>query len=168
MRSDFLTLAAALAFAMAAPTAGAAKVYKWLGSDGVTYYSETAPGSRPGEVETIELVEPDLVQAPAPDYQSVLEVARDIEASRLERERMRLEQQKLRLEQARSMARSDREYPESRSYFPIYPYYLRKHPRPHQFRRGPRPHPYRGWNVEPRPWSGGAGHRARVPGFGGP
>jgi len=72
------------------------EVYKWVDTDGGTHYSEMPPES---DLASVELLELEVVE-PAPpvsaSYQSILEVANSLEASRLERERLRLEKTRLR------------------------------------------------------------------------
>lgn len=128
--------------ALASATSAGAEIYKWVGPDGVTHYSEAAPGTPSPPVETLEFA--DVASPPGSDYRAVLEVARELEAGRLERERLRLEQQKLRQEQA--AARDRRQDGETTRYHPIYPYYhpyVRKYPGPPGYRRHkPVPAPY--------------------------
>jgi hypothetical protein len=152
--------------ALASPVLAGAEVYKWIGPDGITHYSESAPGPQSPVVETLEFAD---VASPAgvpPDYRAALEVAKDLEAGRLERERLRLERRRLWQEQAQAAAREQRQYPESTRYYPVYPYYhryLRKQPRPPMNpRHRPVPSPYE----HPRGHYGPRGGvQARVPGM---
>ena len=152
--------------ALASAVPADAEIYKWVGPDGVTHYSEAAPGTQSQPVETLEFADVASTPAPAADYQAVLEVAKQLEAGRLERERLRLEQQKLRQQQAaaRDRIRND----EAARYYPVYPYYYpyeRKHPGPPGYRRHrpvPTPYEYRHHRYPPR-----AGVQARTPGMSG-
>jgi hypothetical protein len=158
-----LVISSALA---SAATAGA-EIYKWVGPDGVTHYSEAAPGTPSPPIETLEFA--DVASPPAADYQAVLDVANDLEAGRLERERLRLERQRLREEQAQAAARDRRQYDESTRYYPVYPYYYpygRKYPGPPGYGRHrppvPTPYEHRHDRYAPR-----GGVQARVPGMSG-
>ena len=152
-----------LLVARAPPALG--EVYKWIGADGVTYYSESQPDLPDAVVEMLELLPQAAPEPDAPGYRAALEVARDIEASRLQRERLRLERQKLRFEQAQATARAQREEAPVRHYYPLYPYHYRY---PHKPPGKPGHYPYR----PPRHWSDmrhdpmprGGGY-ARVPGM---
>lgn len=148
-------------------TVTAGEVYKWIGEDGVTHYSESQPGLPADAVETVRLVPPEATPVEdASGYRAALEVARDIEASRLQRERLRLERQKLRFEQAQAAAREQREDPETARYYPVYPYYYRyphkpRWPRGHYPHRGPEQWPDRQPGYPPP-----GGGQARLPGMG--
>ena len=152
--------------ALASAVPADAEIYKWVGPDGVTHYSEAAPGTQSQPVETLEFADVASTPAPAADYQAVLEVAKQLEAGRLERERLRLEQQKLRREQAQAAAPERRRYDESSRYYPVYPYYhpyVRKHPGPPGYPRHrpvPTPYEHRHHRYSPR-----GGVQARVPGM---
>ena len=152
--------------ALASGGAAGAEIYKWVGPDGVTHYGEAAPEMQSPPVETLEFADVASTPAAAADYQAVLEVARELEAGRLERERLRLEQQKLRREQAQAAARERRQYDESSRYYPVYPYYhpyVRRHPGPPGYPRHrpvPTPYEYRDHRYPPR-----GGVQARVPGM---
>lgn len=155
-----------IGFALAGPVLAGAEIYKWVGPDGMTHYSETAPGPQVPVVERLEPVDVAPPPAAAPDYRTALEVAKDLEAGRLERERLRLERQRLQQEQAQAAAREQRQDAESTRYYPVYPYYYhypRKYPRPPvQLRHRPVPVPYR---HPPEHYRPGGGIQARVPGM---
>jgi hypothetical protein len=144
MHGQRLLSGMALGITFATAPVAASEIYKWIGTDGVTHYSESAPASESRTVETVEFPDVEPPSAAAPGYREALDVAKDIEAGRLERERLRLERQKLRQEQAQAAARDQREAAEGPRYYPVYPYY-RQYPRRHP-RHGPGPVPYR----EPR------------------
>ena len=117
-----------------------AEIFKWIGDDGVTHFSENPPESGFASLEVLEVVP----KAPVPEapqrYQSVLDVAKSIEDGRLQRERMRLERKKLIL-QNREAQQANRYRQEgdddNRVYYPVYtrypykryvrPYYRRHH-----------------------------------------
>ncbi len=146
----------------------ATEVYKWVGTDGVTHYSETAPRLQPGELQTLELTDVAPPTVPAAGYQSALEVARDIQAGRLERERVRLERERLRLERAQADAREEPRYAETNRYIPVYPYAYRhrRHLRfPGHPGHGNKPIPGSYLRDHPRPRRGYGGGGASVPGM---
>jgi len=130
-------------------TAGGDQIYRWVGADGATHYSETPPDADPGGVEILEvLARRDWVPPISPDYRSALAVAKDIESSRLERERLRLEKKKLRL-QSRQLQQSamipqdyDDDYRGVRVYYSPYYRYPPKPHRRHYYRRPVAPEPY--------------------------
>ena len=134
--------------ALVSGTAGGVDVYKWAGSDGVTHYAEAPPETGLASFEILDVV----IAEPAPpvvaDYQSILDVANSIEASRLERERVRLEREKLRLQERQlqqSQLLAQQQYygnysgvyylPYRRHRYPLKPY-------PHQYGRHPVPTPH--------------------------
>jgi DNA-binding GntR family transcriptional regulator len=138
-------ISAALLFAT---TAGAEQIYRWIGLDGATHFSETRPDVDPAGVEILEVVRGDRLSPPSRDYQSVLDVAKAIESSRLERERLRLEKKKLLL-QNRQLQQSamipqayDEDYRGVRLYYSPYYRYPAKPRRRHYYRRpvNPKPH----------------------------
>ena len=156
-----------IGYALASAGPAGAEIYKWVGPDGVTHYSEAAPGTQSRPVETLEFADVAPPPGAAADYQAVLEVANDLEAGRLERERLRLERQKLRQEQAQAAARDRRQDADSTGYYPAYPYYY-----PHV--RKPGPPGYWGHRPVPAPYSHRhdrypprGGVQARAPGMAG-
>jgi hypothetical protein len=125
------------------------QIYRWVGADGETHFSETPPDAGPANVEILEVVPAGRVPPPVRDYRSALEVARDIESSRLERQRLRLEKKRLMLHnrQLRESAMISQEYDDDYAgvrlfYAPFYRY----SPTPHRRRHIPRP-------VHPRSYS---------------
>jgi len=94
-------------------SAGPTEVYKWVGSDGVTHYAESSPEA---SIASLEIVDIDTTRpaTTGPGYQGALDVANDIETSRLERERVRLEKQKLLLEERQ--IRQSQQAAQQRSY----------------------------------------------------
>jgi hypothetical protein len=143
-----------VAFLLTAP-ASAEQIYRWVGDDGATHFSETPPAVDSADVEVLEVIARQRVGAPTRDYRSALEVAKDIESSRLERERLRLEKKQLRLQnqQLRESRTASPDFDED--YRGVYytPYY-RYPPKPH------RRHPYHR-PVYPEPY---ASHRYGRPG----
>ena len=169
MRKFMRTAGVCCAGVILASTAAASEIYKCVSSDGLTYYTESAPKDR--DCERLKLKPLETVDSAAPDrsYRSALDVAKDIEASRLERERVRLERERLRLEREKAASETPRGYTQERSYYPLYPRYSGKQVRPHQFRHDKKRLPRRGWGDEYWPHGGRSGSwaPARAPGFGG-
>ncbi len=88
---------AAISLALLISTTGRAEsieIYKWVSPDGVTHFSETRPAGVAGRIDTLKIAAPEPTTTRPDRYQSLLEVADSIEASRLERERLRLEQRR--------------------------------------------------------------------------
>ena len=80
----------------------AAELFKWLDADGVTHYSDEPPPKSVSEFKSLEFRESSVSGPRASsgasaeaDYFSVINQAKRMEASRLERERLRLEKEKL-------------------------------------------------------------------------
>lgn len=109
------------------------EVYKWVAVDGTTHYSEVRPESDLATVELLEITATDPLQPVSRSYQSLLDVANSIEASRLERERLRLEKRKLRLQEEQVRQRdlaqtsADKTYVAGGYYYPRYFRHHRKH-----------------------------------------
>ena len=129
-------------------TASGEQIYRWVGADGATHFSETPPDVDPASVEILEVVPGGRLSPPSRGYQSVLDVAKDIESSRLERERLRLEKKKLLL-QSRQLRQSemipqeyDDDYRGVRLYYSPYYRYPPKPHRRHFYRRPVNPEPY--------------------------
>jgi len=129
-------------------TASGDQIYRWAGADGATHFSETPPDVDPASVEILEVVPGGRSSPPSRDYQSVLDVAKDIESSRLERERLRLENKRLLLQsrQLRQSAMIPQEYDDDyrgvRLYYSPYYRYPPKSHRRHHYRRPVNPGPY--------------------------
>lgn len=110
--------------------AAAGEIYTWVDANGVTHYSETPPpGLGEGGVGRLAIPQGPSV-APSvggdSDYRSMLEVARELEASRLAREDARLRQENARLRQQLQEEASRLDYggePDERYAYPV-PYYL--------------------------------------------
>ena len=143
-------------------TASGEQIYRWIGLDGATHFSETRPDVDPAGVEILDVVRGDRLSPPSRDYQSVLDVAKAIESSRLERERLRLEKKKLLLQnrQLQQSAMIPQEYEDdyrgARMYYSPYYRYPPRHPhRRHYYHRPVNPGPY-------------SPHRHGRPGYGGP
>lgn len=140
-------------------TTSSDQIYRWVGADGATHFSETPPDVDPASVEILEVVTAGRLSPPSRDYQSVLDVAKDIEASRLERERLRFEKKKLLL-QSRQLRQSamipqqyDDDYRGVRLYYSPYYRYPPKRHRRHYYHRPVNPEPY-------------SSHRYGHPGYG--
>lgn len=84
------------------------KIYKWTDSHGVVHYSEHAPASGSVELSLQTRQTLSLIPASLPDYRATLELARALEASRLEREKHRLEKHRQIVEREKAMQRRDR------------------------------------------------------------
>ena len=135
------------------------QIYRWTGTDGATHFSETPPDIDPSRVEILEVLPAGPSTPPASrDYSSALDVAKAIEASRLERERMRLEKKRLALQnrQLRESAMMAQEYDDDYNGVRLFyaPYY-RYTPIPHRRHRI-------GYPTHPRPYRS---HRYRPPGY---
>jgi len=131
-------------------TASGVEIYKWTGSDGVIQYAESPPESDLAGLEILDVVVAEPASPAVADYQSVLDVASSIEASRLERERVRLEREKLALKE-RQQRLAQQQYDESYAGRNVYylPYSRYRH------HRKPYSHPYGGHS--PTPYSHGNG-----------
>jgi hypothetical protein len=129
-------------------TASGDQIYRWAGADGATHFSETPPDVDLASVEILEVVPGGRLSPPSRDYQAVLDVAKDIESSRLERERLRLEKKKLLLQnrQLRQSAMIPQEYDDDyggvRLYYSPYYRFPPKLHRRHYYRRPVNPGPY--------------------------
>ncbi len=135
-------------------TTHAAEVYKWTGADGSTHYSQTPPVTRPASIEklSISVHTPEAVEATG--LQTTLEVAKQLEVSRLERERLRLERRKAHLEKQKLLAEQAAREQRQAERGPVYylPVIQRPH-RPHKpFHHKPHPH-------RPHPFKPGHGHQ---------
>lgn len=122
----------------------AREIYKWVGRDGATHYSEQKPeGSEIAGFEALDVNGAAPAGAAAEsaagvaDYRAALELARQLQADRLARERVRLERQALRLKQ--QAARREAQQTED---VPVYSYVLPYGAYPH------RP-PHRHWPKRP-------------------
>ena len=130
-------------------TAWGDQIYRWTGADGATHFSEAPPDADPASVEILEVVP---VGPPTPassrDYRSALDVAKAIESSRLERERMRLEKKRLALQnrQLRESAMIAQEYDDDyrgvRLFYAPYYRHTRIPHRRHRIRYPFHPRPY--------------------------
>ncbi len=98
MRRSIVTLAVLLLTGCLLLPAHAAVVHKWIDANGLTHYSDTAPGSSATQVSMIDIPERNLVKTDVDsDYYSIKN-----QWQRLYKER--LEKQKLELEKARQKA----------------------------------------------------------------
>jgi hypothetical protein len=124
---------------LAAATADARELFKWIAQDGSVHYGEVLPDTGVAYSETLEVVPAETSPAaPDYDYRAILEIADRLQADRLARERVRLEQRKLRLEERRMRQRGPDHATEPR-YFPVYRPWYGSHPRYPWHRRDSRP-----------------------------
>lgn len=136
----------------------AAEIYKWVGSDGLTHYSETLPASELASVEVLDIATKSPSTVTSRKVQSMLDVARSLETSRLERERQRLEQRKISTQNAQppgSNAATNTDYPSFFGYPYPYPYwhyapYRHYPPVPRPYARHGHPPPGDGRGVNAR------------------
>lgn len=133
-------------FALYGGTVSGVEVYKWAGPDGVTHYSESPPESDLAGLEMLNLAVAESASPTVADYQSVLDVASSIEASRLERERVRLEREKLALQdrqQRLAQQQYDERYTGTNVYYTPYSRYRHhRKPYPHSYGVTPAPAPH--------------------------
>jgi hypothetical protein len=135
-------------FALVGGRANGVEVYKWVSPAGVTHYAEQPPEFELASLEIMDVVAAEAVSPAVADYQSVLDVANSIEASRLERERVRLEREKLllqerQLQQSQQLAEERYYGGYSGGYY--LPYRRYRHPvkpSPHKYGRNPVPTPH--------------------------
>jgi len=144
-------------------TVSAQDIYKWQDQKGTTHYGEIPP---PMEFSSFEVLEVQLEEPARPvaeSYRSALELANNLQADRLEREKMRLEREKLLQQdrQARLEAQRYNDTYQTRYYNGgYYPYRSYSRP-PHSGKPHPRPprtHPpqasYPGTSVPKRVYLG--------------
>ena len=89
-----------LLFGLAAqPDVAAVTLYTWVDAQGVRHYSQFPPGDDEQAIDTQEVEIPNITSkssasAPSPENrtQTILDVARDLEDSRLQREQQRADQ----------------------------------------------------------------------------
>ncbi len=128
-----------------AGAASGSEIYKWIESNGVTHYAETPPEASLSSLEILNVTAPGPALPAAVNYQSALDVANSIEASRLERERVRLEREKLLLQkrqlQQSQLAAQQKYYRDGAAYYlPRYRYPYRPYPPRHRPHPAPTPH----------------------------
>ncbi len=115
------------------PASAIEEVYKWVDTDGATHYGETPPAIHPASIQKVTLAEHNPETITPPNIQATLDVAKQLEISRLERERFRLEKKKANTEKLRALQAQQTAYNGNRryygggysSYYP--PYYGRPH-----------------------------------------
>ena len=145
-------------FALASGAASGVEVYKWAGPDGVTHYAEAPPESTLASLEVVNLIVTEPASPAVADYQSVLDVANSIQASRLERERVRIEREKLLLQERQlqqSQLFAQQRYYENYAGTNVYYLPYSRH-QPHH-----KPYPHRYGTPHN---NGGQPHRGSVPG----
>jgi len=134
-------------------TAIGADVYKWIGADGTTHYSETLPVTQPVSIKKISIRVHTADPIGQPAIEETLEVAKQLETSRLKRERLRLDKKMALIDRQRILAeQAAREESRLSATGPVYYLPVNRLHRPHklhphkQFHHRPhtnRPHPYR-------------------------
>jgi len=148
---------------LVASCVGATDIFKCVGGDGQLYYSDADVDYR--ACEQVMLPPPPQSADAVPDYRAALEVAREIEASRLRREQARREQQKLLIERMRVTTQAAGDDSDATGYYIGRPWYQRWYRYPHRFPRGAKSGPGGRWEAEP--WkSRRTRPSARVPGMG--
>lgn len=155
-----INLAVLLAlFALALPFAASAlEVYKWTDEHGVVHYSELRPRSAAADLGSLETFKIDNQPASgdhsAGDYHTMLDVAKQLEQSRLARERIRAEQAARQAQRTATTAITPgyadgdagytMSYPRYGGYYrPYYPHF------PPHLPYLPRPYPYYGHSTLP-------------------
>lgn len=136
----------------------AQEIFKWVDEEGITHFSEQPPEVALASLEILEVVSRPATPSPAGDIRTTLEVANDMQAGRLERERLRLEKQKL--EQQNRQARLDAmRYDEAyRSAYYYGPYWgYPRHRRSYGHHRGYPKQPYAGHRPPHGQYQGGGG-----------
>jgi len=127
---------------LANPAAAIEEVYKWVDTEGATHYGQTPPEIQPARIETVTLAAHNPDTSAQPDIQATLDVAKQLEISRLQRERFRLEKKKAQTEKLKAQQTA---YNDSTRYYGGYGYgyYRPNHGRPHKPHHPSRPHkPY--------------------------
>ena len=120
------------------------EVYKWVEDNGVTHYAEAPPETSLSSLEVLDIDVPEAGPPAIANYQSALDVANSIEASRLERERVRLERDKLLLQerqQRQSELAAEQRYDRDGT-----AYYLPRYRHRPRHGRHPEPKPHRARN----------------------
>ena len=144
-------------------TVSAQDIYKWQDQKGTTHYGEIPPPMEFSRFEVLDVRLEEPARPVAESYRSALELANNLQADRLEREKLRLEREKLLQQdrQARLEAQRYNDTYQSRYYNGgYYPYRSYSRP-PHSGKPHPRPprtHPprasYPGTSVPKRVYLG--------------
>ena len=144
-------------------TVSAQDIYKWQDQKGTTHYGESPPPMEFSRFEVLDVRLEEPARPVAESYRSALELANNLQADRLEREKLRLEREKLLQQdrQARLEAQRYNDTYQSRYYNGgYYPYRSYSRP-PHSGKPHPRPprtHPprasYPGTSVPKRVYLG--------------
>jgi len=144
-------------------TVSAQEIYKWQDQKGTTHYGEIPPPMEFSRFEVLDVRLEEPARPVAESYRSALELANNLQADRLEREKLRLEREKLLQQdrQARLEAQRYNDTYQSRYYNGgYYPYRSYSRP-PHSGKPHPRPprtHPprasYPGTSVPKRVYLG--------------
>ncbi len=126
------------------PAAAIEEVYKWVDTEGATHYGQTPPDILPASLEKVILAEHNPIPTEPSNIQATLDVAKQLEISRLERERFRLEKKKANTEKLKALQAQQTAYNENRRYYGGYssyypPYYGRPHKPQHPIKPPHRP-----------------------------
>ena len=136
------------------PDVAAVTLYTWVDAQGVRHYSQFPPADDEQAIDTQEVEIPNITSessasAPSPENrtQTILDVARDLEDSRLQREQQRADQAAAYAADKAATSSSPQNYDlEPDAIFLPYPY-GRPYP-PHAYPPGPHP-PWN--NMHPKP-----------------
>lgn len=134
-------------------------VYKWVDVKGGIHYSQIPPDNQPAGIKkvTLPVTRPEPVEQAS--LQQTLDIARQLEISRLERERLRLEKRKVHIKRLQALQAEQASRGDSRLSYgvPIYyrPFFGYPH-KPHHHR----PHPYK--PHKPHPYKPRPGHTQGV------
>ncbi len=102
--------------------AAAVEVYKWMDEQGIVHYSGSPPPEAVTEFATLEF--PNEYDAPSESenhHLAMLQVAKELEKSRLAREKIRAEQEALERQRSQRIMAIPPAY-EDGAYYPLYPY----------------------------------------------
>ena len=120
--------------------AAAIEVYKWVDVKGATHYGQTPPVTPPASIKKVTLSVHKPQTTEQSGVQAMLDVAKQLEISRLERERFRLEKKKIHIEKLKLLQAEQAAQNESRLSYGRPVYYSPRYRPPH---RPHKPHPYK-------------------------
>lgn len=124
----------------ASPAAAIEEVYKWVDTKGATHYGQAPPVTQPASIEKITLAEHNPETIVQPNIQATLDVAKQLEISRLARERFRLEKKKAHTEKLKALQAQQATYNQSRWGYGYSSYNRPYYGRPHKPYHPARPH----------------------------
>jgi len=122
------------------PAAAIEEVYKWIDKEGITHYGQTPPVTQPASIEKVILAKHNPEPVEQANLQQTLDVAKQLETSRLERARFRLERKKAHTEKLKALQAQQTAYNESRRYYGYSSYYPPYYGRPHKPYHPAKPH----------------------------